>query len=36
MLNLLSRAFASMRSQKGLFHGKDIHTGNSYTFSHKA
>ena len=36
LLNLACRSFASNRSQRGLWHGKDIRFGSSYTFSHKA
>ncbi|OMJ90225.1 hypothetical protein SteCoe_7423 [Stentor coeruleus] len=36
MLAFLARTFASKKSQKGLYHAKDIRTGYSYTFSHKA
>jgi large subunit ribosomal protein L28 len=32
----ISRLFSSNRSQLGLWHGKDIRTGRTYTFSHKA
>mmetsp|Transcript_25599 Transcript_25599/g.44701 ORF Transcript_25599/g.44701 Transcript_25599/m.44701 type:complete len:289 (-) Transcript_25599:2688-3554(-) len=32
----LGKAFSSNRSQRGLWHGKDIRTGYSYSFSHTA
>lgn len=36
MLSVLLRNFSSNRSQLGLWHGKDIRTGNTYSFSNRA